>query len=315
MDISIITSLYRSSGHLAGFLAQLEACVRAVESRGLTAECIIVSNTPDRRERPILKAAFDSPWWSRRGRLLVVPRETLYASWNRGVRASTGGAITFWNVDDCRSPAAMAEGVGLLRQGGGIVRFPWIHVIEQRPARGTVDRRVEIKDDGGEPNDCRADFCIGPFFMFSRDLFEKCGPFDEQFHIIGDYDWQLRAASITTPLQGKRLGGTFFSDGTNLSASGSQRRIVEHNVLTVRHQLERPLWPLDEQAARLFRSYRIEGSQMGGSTADWSYDRRWLRQQARSAVCRSCRRTLGGLARSVRRHSAGERRADAEPRP
>jgi len=86
MDVSIVTSLYGSASHLAGFLEHLEACLRFLESRGYSAESIIVSNAPDRRQQRILRLAFDSSWWRGRGRIIVVPRETLYASRNCGAR-------------------------------------------------------------------------------------------------------------------------------------------------------------------------------------------------------------------------------------
>jgi len=301
MDVSIVTSLYGSASHLAGFLEQLEADLKFLESRGYSAESIIVSNAPDRREQRILRTALGSPWWADHSRLIVVPRETLYASWNRGVRASSGSAITFWSVDDWRNPAAMVEGIDLIRQGGDVVRFPWIQAVERRPSRGTVKRMVAIKDaDGGNLTDCQSAFCLGPFFMFSRAIFDKLGPFDEQFHIVGDFDWQLRVTSSSTLVQGKRLAGVFFADGANLSGTGSQRALVEHNFLTKRYGLERPVWPLDERARKLSLSYRVDESVVRGTTADWSYDRQWLRYRTWNRVYHRCRRLAGGPVRLAR---------------
>ncbi len=142
MDISIVTSLYASRRHLAGFLERLEACLSAVEAHGYCAESIIVSNAPDRSERRTLAAALDSSWWHDHGKLIVVPRETLYASWNRGLRASLGSAVCFWNVDDYRNPGAMQEGIDLIRQGHAVVRFPWLYMEEREPTRSISKRRV-----------------------------------------------------------------------------------------------------------------------------------------------------------------------------
>jgi len=86
MDVWIVTSIYRSADHLAGCLEQLEACMRSVEDRGLSAESIVIRNAPDRRERRILASLTGPAWWREHGRLTVVPRETLYASWKRGIR-------------------------------------------------------------------------------------------------------------------------------------------------------------------------------------------------------------------------------------
>lgn len=307
MDVSIVTSLYGSASHLAGFLQQLEACMRTVESCGLSAESIIVSNAPDRRERRILRAALGSPWWADHSRLIAVPRETLYASWNRGVRASSGSAITFWNADDYRNPEAIVESVELIRQGKALVRLPWLNVVQRKHPGGGENRIVEIKDpDHDNALNPQSDFCLGPFFVFSRHLFEEFGPFDEQFHIVGDYDWQLRVVPHTGLPWGKRLGGVFFVDGTNLSSTGSQRLLAEQNLLRKRYELDRPPWPLDHRAEGLFQTYRVAPSQGGVTTSDWSYDRQWRRQRALSRIYHRCRRFVGTpirLARSLVRAS------------
>ena len=46
-----------------------------------------------------------------------VPRETLYASWNRAVSLSTATCFAPWNADDLRSAEALIEGYAALREG------------------------------------------------------------------------------------------------------------------------------------------------------------------------------------------------------
>jgi len=308
VDVAIITSLYRSAGHLAGFLERLETCMRSVESRGYSAESVIVSNAPDRAEQRILRAALDSPWWTSRSRLVAVPRETLYASWNRGVGASSGDAVAFWNVDDYRDPAALVEGIELVRQGHGVVCFPYLYIAERRLGRSRVKRTVVFEDrEKLMCIDPGLDFCLGPFFMCDRRLFHEVGPFDEQFHIVGDYDWQLRAIRHTRLEWGERLGGVFFADGTNLCDTGSPRQLAEQNVLVKRHSLDRAEWPLDYRAARLFAAYRVPLEEAGEHRPDWSYDRYWRRRRIADRIYRRCRRTAGVPIRLVRSWSRGVR--------
>lgn len=301
-DVSIVTSLYGSAKRLAGFLEQVEASLRIVESHGYSAEAIIVSNSPDRREQRTLRAAFDTPWWRDHGQLLVVSRETLYASWNRGVRASSGSVITFWNVDDCRDPSAIVEGIELVRGGDPVVRLPYMVIIERRLSRHETKRVIEIGDREQEGGlNPKVDFCLGPFFMFDRHVFDDFGPFDEQFHIVGDFDWQLRVVPHTGLSWGQRLGGAFFADNTTLSNSGSQRLLVEHNVLTCRYGIDRPLLPLDHRAERLPSAYRVSQLVEGGCTYDWSYEREWRRHRTWSRIYRPCRRFAGVPVRLARR--------------
>jgi len=295
MDISIITSLYASRCHLAGFLERLEACIRSVEANGYSAESIIVSNAPTKRERRILDTAFDSVWWSEHSRVIAVERETIYASWNRGLRASTGTAISFWNADDYRNPAALVEGIKLVRQGHAIVRFPWVYATERKsPSRMKTKRDVDFKDHEGQAGlDPQVDFCLGPFFIFNRRLFENYGPFDEQFHIAGDWEWQLRVVQHVGLTWGESIAGVSFADGTNLSGSGNPRMFVEQNVILKRYSLERPNCPLDDRAKDLFASYSVDVSTKRVATHDWAYDRRWLRLRPFRRTYRRCRRIVG----------------------
>jgi hypothetical protein len=308
VDVAIITSLYRSAGHLAGFLEQLETCMRSVESHGHSAESIIVSNAPDRSEQRILRGALGSPWWAGHTRLLVVPRETLYASWNRGVDASSGSAIAFWNVDDYRNPAALTEGIELVRKGCELVSFPYLFIAERRLGRSRTKRTVVLEDrEKLMRMDPGLDFCLGPFFMFDRRLFDEIGPFDEQFHIVGDYDWQLRAVRHTSLEWGEPLGGVFFADGTNLCDTGSPRQLAEQNILIERHGLDRAEWPLDDRAAELFAGYRIPLELAGGHAPDWSYDRYWRRRRSAERIYRRSRRLASAPIRLARSWRQGPR--------
>jgi len=300
VDTSIITSLYASGRHLPAFLVRLEECLKSVEDRGYCAESILVANAPDRRERAILSEALASPWWQAHSRLLIVARETLYTSWNRGLRASCGSAVGFWNVDDYRDPAAIVEGIELVRRGHAVVRFPWVYVREGGIGRSSNPRVVLFNDREKQAGLApRLDFCLGPFFMFDRRLFDEYGPFDEQFHVVGDYDWQLRVVPHTGLDWGEQLAGVFVTDGTNLCGNGSARPLLEENILIERFGLERSPWPLDERATELIAGYRVQPSDDHGPTTDWSYERHWRRRQISSRISDQCRRLAGAPFRRI----------------
>jgi glycosyltransferase involved in cell wall biosynthesis len=302
MDVSIITSLYGSANDLGGFLERLEVCLRSVERCGYSAESIIISNAPTKRERRTLDTVCDSVWWSEHSRVIAVERETIYASWNRGLRASTGTAIAFWNADDYRNPAALIEGIKLVRQGHAIVRFPWVCVTERTSRFGMEIRHVvDFQDHEGQARlDPQVDFRLGPFFVFHRRLAEDYGPFDEQFHIAGDWEWQLRVVRHVRLTWGESLAGVSFADGENLSGSGNPRMLVEQNVIFKRYSIDRPLWPLDDRAKGLAASYGADVSTQTAGTHDWAYDRRWLRLRPFRQMYRRCRRIVGTPIRRAR---------------
>lgn len=274
--------------------------MRSVEGRGYSAESIVVSNAPTRRERRMLGRVLDSPWWRGHGRLVVVERETIYASWNRGVGASAGTAVAFWNVDDHRNPAALVEGIRLVRQGHDVVRFPWVCISEpRRRSPKACERDVDFQDREGQAGlDPEVAFCLGPFFMFHRRLAEE--PFDEQFHIAGDWEWQLRVMRHVGLTWGESLGGVFFADGTSLSGSGNPRMLVEQNAIIQRYSLALPLRPLDDRAKGLMASYDADVSTQSAGLHDWAYDRRWFRLQRFRRTYDWCRHIVGTLIRRAR---------------
>ena len=71
--------------------------------------------------------------------------------------------------------------------------------------------------------------------MFTKALFERVGPFDEQFKISGDFDWCARAANKTEKfVKAKNFGGVFRVDGGGLSSGVNPRRTAENNIVYVR---------------------------------------------------------------------------------
>ena len=74
--------------------------------------------------------------------------------------------------------------------------------------------------------------------MFTKSLYEKVGPFDEQFKIAGDFDWCTRAAYKTdTFVKAKTVGGIFRVDGGGLSAGVNPRRTAENNIVYIRNHV------------------------------------------------------------------------------
>lgn len=281
-DIAFVTSLYRSARHLPQYLHLLERMNRELQESALNMEAIVVANDADRRERWLLESAVErnarDSWLT----VLNVPRELIYASWNRGVAAAHADIVGFWNVDDIRNPAAVVEGVRLVRQDHRLVAFPWVIVKEAVRGRMCVHEFARFHDSSWvTPENAANEFAIGPFFLFDKSLLTECGPFDEQFHIVGDYDWQLRLASDVPLVCGQSLGGVFLSDGANLSSTGSARLRVEQNVLFRRHHMAKTEWPLDAVGARLLAEYDVDHicSPGGSRRSDFSYDEAFLRRR------------------------------------
>ena len=85
-SISIITSLYRAEALLSAYNRRVIDVAAQVHAAGLTLEFVLVANDPSAGEHmrlAQLAAALESAGTAGVIRL-DVPRENLYASWNRG---------------------------------------------------------------------------------------------------------------------------------------------------------------------------------------------------------------------------------------
>jgi hypothetical protein len=243
VDVSLITSLYRSDAHIETYSARVFTLLRAAAAQGFAVELLIIANDPTPIERAALS---DLTRESDAVRVLDVPRETLYASWNRGVREARGTAIGFWNVDDDRTLEALATGFAQIQAGCRLVHFAH-DVVRTAGGRERIRRYAPIAFDREAH---RHIMKCGPFFLFHRDLYSAVGPFDERFRISGDFDWCSRATAFTEFCPLNVLAGTFYLHGSNLSDTGDPRQIAERNVAILKNGAPQYLYPCEPGVMR-----------------------------------------------------------------
>ncbi|MBL8030574.1 MAG: glycosyltransferase, partial [Candidatus Doudnabacteria bacterium] len=119
--ISIITSLYKSDKYLPEFKENLRKFASELTVAGVSFEVIVIANEATKEEENLAKEFSGQNWF----RFINVPRESLYATWNRGVREATGELLGFWNVDDVRFASAILEAKLLFEAGAMLVHFPF----------------------------------------------------------------------------------------------------------------------------------------------------------------------------------------------
>ncbi len=236
--ISIITSLFKSDYYLDKFSNNLSIFAKNLLSQNIDFELIVIANNPSKKELAFSDIFKKYPWF----KFLSVPRESLYATWNRGVQIAKGEIIGFWNVDDIRSTEAIIEAKALFDTGAQLVISPflikrflkifsfYLPLPAQKINKQIPEFVPETKKLFLEGMVC------GPFFLFSKKLYDRVGPFDEQFRIAGDFDWCIRAAKSTDKIvKAKTIGGIFRVDGGGLSAGANQLLAVENNIVCKRH--------------------------------------------------------------------------------
>lgn len=213
-DLSIITSLYKSDKFLPDYVDRVAPVLNSLARAGICTELVIVANDPSENERQHLNTL------SHRHdvKTIYTDRESLYASWNRGLAQSTGQVIGMWNVDDLRTAEALIDGVQRIQAGSELVYFRWrrrelipwlfnIQVVHYSPVVSPPFDRELFQEY----------FYLGPFFLFSRKAFEQVGPFDPRFSASGDFDWSIRASQHIDFYQSDCFAGEFFIHHNNLS--------------------------------------------------------------------------------------------------
>jgi hypothetical protein len=242
--ISIVTSLYRAEAHLSTYRARVLDVSAQVQAAGLALEVVLIANDPTPAEQDHLQQLVDALGSS--AIRLDVPHESLYASWTRGIAASSGLCLAIWNVDDDRYADALIEGYRLIADGCEIVEFPFAAVREIRWLGRLTTRHQRRLPPQYDPVNFGRKARTGPFFMFSRAVYDRVGPFDGHFLIAGDFDWCARPAARAAKFcPGAALSGTFFLHGTNLSGSGNPLEDVEDDVVLLRQGLWDELVPAD----------------------------------------------------------------------
>src|SRR5262249_18536001 len=106
--VSALVSTYKGERFIRGCLEDLVAqTLFSHSTRGIAALEILVINSgsPEGEDRIICEFAARSP--DRFTYIHTQERETLYAAWNRALRAARGNYLTNANVDDRHHPEAL----------------------------------------------------------------------------------------------------------------------------------------------------------------------------------------------------------------
>lgn len=193
------------------------------------AELVIVANDPSTREQAV--AAEFRERWGDRVQYLVVPRETLYASWNRAINTARADLLAIANADDLRTPTGLEAQLRCLEQDGGAVFCygPFAIVKEF----GTMTGKLVTPPDF-EPTEFTRSMHAGPFFVWRKSVGGANQYFDEQFRSGGDFDLMIRLARLGRGVRVSALLGWYLDAGAGLS-TGSLLQPVERTVIELRY--------------------------------------------------------------------------------
>jgi glycosyltransferase involved in cell wall biosynthesis len=310
-DISLVTSLYRSEAFLKEYTRQvLDVAAHLKQDAGLMLEVVIVANDASEDERRWIRELTAGANMAGTPTIfpIYVERETLYASWNRGIQASSGRCVGVWNVDDVRTAGALAEGHQMISQGCGLVYFPFTLMY---PSRLIGMKRELYKAPPFNYDVFTKKMRSGPFIMFGRDTYDEVGPFGEHFKIAGDFDWCIRAADRVKVCPGTQHAGIFKIHGSNLSNVGNPLQQVEINIIQLRREAWANVDPADPELMRtLWEAWGSEGRALppeiaerlwgAGSAERWKL---WLKQEVQRRQRVMVSETLRKFPRYVINHT------------
>lgn len=231
--ISIITSLYNSNIYIDKYTKSIEDVSLYLTESKIDHEFIIISNSPNEYEKNKLDEIEKNI--NIQSKIVICERESLYATWNRGIKEAKYSAITFWNVDDIRFPNAIIGGLQKLKENVDIVYFPFIYKRYVIILGLKILVKIKIfKTIEFDKNLFSKGMYVGPFFMVKKDTFNKVGYFDESFKIAGDFDWIVRVTKANMIFKkSDMLGGIFTNDGNTLSGSKDQLQQEENKRILI----------------------------------------------------------------------------------
>lgn len=225
IKISVLTSLYNCEAFLPNYLAALER----IEGKDII-EVLLLHNAPKKTELEIINGFLSGKDYATH---IVIPeRESLYRTWNRGIRLAKGEYVTVWNVDDVRFPNSV------LKQA---------EILDKNPEAAIAYGDIWVSKNYGECSGFRTDspvdnhnkdffkqYHISCFQMWRKSIHETIGYYDEQLKCVADFDFQIRAALHYPFVKTDSLLGIYLEDQPHkLSANGLSD--MERNIIYLRY--------------------------------------------------------------------------------
>lgn len=230
--ISAIVSTYNSERFMRGCLEDLVA--QTLIDR---MEIIVVDSASPQNERVIVEE-----FQARYPQIVYIrtdERESLYAAWNRGIKASRGKYLTNANTDDRHRRDALER---------------MVEVLERHPEYGLVyaDSLItEVENETFDQNTATSrfdwpDFIPGimlstcpfsPHPVWRRSVHDAIGYFNPEYRIAGDYDFFSRLARRFQAVHLREPMGLFLQRPDSLSGRDAQiAAIREISEITRAHR-------------------------------------------------------------------------------
>jgi hypothetical protein len=232
-DVSIILSTYSSNRFIENYYNNITELIKVANI-----QLIHVANDPTVKElyfkNKFLKLQQDESIENFQYKFLIVSRESLYTSWNRALKLADSKIIAISNVDDIRYTAGFRIQISEFKKADKMFL-----VGGQLNLRTRNDLIIhKTKSQKIKKYDLLAGMYVGPFFMWTNPMYfgEDHIYFDEQLYVAGDFDFQIRFATIGKIKILDEILGEYFSDDSGLS-TGSILQSIEGQLIYQRYNV------------------------------------------------------------------------------
>ena len=211
--ISVITSLFQSNDFLEHYFENI-----LEQSFFSDCEFVFLANDADRLEKTRLEN-FQKKFPKQVQVQFIMPLENLGASWNRGWQAAQARYIALWNVDDRRHPDSLAAQYEAMEAHPqwSLCYGDYLLVGEYGQEHGKLRKTPQYSRKRFR----RAYPQGGAFWLMRKNIAEKIGYFDEQFHVGPDLDMSIRLAEASYEMgRIEQMLGYFTDAEMGLSTRG-----------------------------------------------------------------------------------------------
>jgi glycosyltransferase involved in cell wall biosynthesis/ADP-heptose:LPS heptosyltransferase/SAM-dependent methyltransferase/predicted O-methyltransferase YrrM len=226
--VSAIVSTYNSERFIRGCLADLVN--QTLYQKG-ELEIVVVNSGSEQNEEAVVRE-----FQNRYKNILYLrtqERETVYAAWNRGIKAASGRYITNANTDDRHRQDALELMADTLDQKPGI-SLVYADVIISETENETFEKHTpagHFQWLDFDREKLSVGCYIGPQPMWRKSLHDRYGYFNEAFTSSGDWEFWLRIAGGADFLHVPEFLGLYLRSRDSLEHMNTGQRMEEDRTI------------------------------------------------------------------------------------
>jgi glycosyltransferase involved in cell wall biosynthesis len=224
--VSVITPCFRTEKYLQVFLNHLPQQTIFKQT-----QFVLDMNAPSRLEIQIA-SDFQKSYPDQVKVLYSNEVANISTSMNRALHNSDSDFVAIWNIDDLRTNSSLENQYQKLQELGKnsftIDSFEIVGKFGQESGRLVMHENLTQED-------LLSGMYLGPFFMFSKELVDEIGYFDEQLFSGADFDFAIRLARAAEPVYPPGLAGYYLDEGMGASTRPNSLQALERTVIELRY--------------------------------------------------------------------------------